>query len=111
MQTWIARAGDPDVPMAERLKNGAPAVITHQPENVGVFPTSVSPPSEEFALSFWDGSEVNYVSMEESQYSVEVLSKLVESGYIVQCDSIEEAKELLSGATPVISKGALISKE
>ena len=69
VRAWIARAGDRDVPLAERLKDGAPAGITQQPENVGVFPTSVSPPSEEFALSFWGGSEVNYVSMEESPYS------------------------------------------
>ena len=68
----------------------------------------MTPPSEEFALAFWDGNEVNYVSMDEPPYSREVLAKLVDSGYIIKRDNIEEAKEILHGATPVISKGALI---
>ena len=38
VSAWIARAGDPDVPLAEWLRDGAPAGITQQPENVGVGP-------------------------------------------------------------------------
>ena len=111
IKAWIHRSKDPDTPLAEWLRNGAPAGITRQPANVGIFPTSEAPPSQEFSLAFWDGSEVNYVSMDDSPFAQEVLSKLVDSGYVIKCDGIEEAKSLLNNVTPVISKGALISKE
>ena len=51
------------------------------------------------------------MSMDESPYSRKALDKHVESGYIIKCDNIEEAKGILNGVNPVISKGALISKE
>ena len=52
---WIREAGDPDVPLGKWLLGGAPAGIDAQPENVGVFPMSEAPPTQEFQLSFWDG--------------------------------------------------------
>ena len=49
--------------------------------------------------------------MDESRFASGALEKLVEAGYILKVRTMAEAKTPLGGDTPVIGKGALISKK
>ena len=77
-----------------------------QPESAGIFPESVAQPTHEFELCLYSGGEMNYVSMDESPFSYDVLEELVASNYIKKVSSIEVAIKSLDCATPAISKGA-----
>ena len=47
--------------------------------SAGIFPESVAQPTHEFELCLHSGGEMNYVSMDESPFSREVLEQLVAS--------------------------------
>ena len=94
------------------LLEGAPAGIQRHPESLGIFPQSEAAPSKDFELSFATGyADFNYTSMDESPYSQEVLDDLVNAGYVTRCESIAAAIQHFAGKVPVVSKGALITKE
>ena len=102
---------DPDWPLVAWLFEGAPAGIHKQPQSVRTLPPSVVPPTQEFDLVYATGeSDFNYISLEDSPYTIEALNDLVKSGYIVKCRGLREAREYLKGQHPVMTKGALITK-
>ena len=111
LKGWQEAAHDPDSHLISWLYSGAPAGIDAHPVSVGIFPPSEVPPSLDFDLTFAEGyNDYNYISMDESPYSREVLGDLVKNGYVTKCANIGEAMRLLQGRRPVVSKGALISK-
>ena len=109
-QAWAKMADDPDIPLTEWLRDGAPAGIEHDIEVVGVFPPSIHPPSQDFELTAYSEELKNYDSMEDSPHGDEVLGELVNAGYVIKCKSIDEARRLLDGE-PIVSKLALITTE
>mgnify|MGYP001083736291 CR=1 FL=1 len=90
---WQRASGDPDYDLIRWLFEGAPAGIDKQPGSAGIFPPSAEPPSREFELSLATGdTDYNYISMDDSPYTAEVLGDLVKSGYVVKCRNLVEAR-------------------
>ena len=68
-------------------------------------------PSQEFELTYASGhSDSNYVSLDDSPHTAEVLKALVDQKFVKKCSGLVEAMTYLRGERPVVSKGALISK-
>ena len=109
METWARKSGDPDIPVTQWLREGAPAGISRHPANVGVFPQDAQAPSHEFEFTHHSEHFVNYMSMDESPYGEEVLRKLVASDYVKKFDNMASARAYLDGAEPVLTKMVLIT--
>ena len=89
-----------------------PPASKDTPRVSGSSPSPRLPPSKDFELTFATGyADWNYTSMDESPYSREVLDALVDAGYVTRCESIAAAIQHFGGKVPVVSKGALITKE
>jgi len=96
---WQKFSGDPDTEVAKWLVEGGPCGITVFPKDVGVFPKA--PATEELVIDpgdLLDGQEWACEShFENDEKEFEELEAFVKKGYVLKCDSIEEAKSVLSG--------------
>ena len=112
-EEWVRASGDPDVEIPRWLRRGTPMGIEVTARNVGIFPevSDECPEHLRRPLEFYNERFVNYTSLEDSPHGEEVLGQLVREGYVKKVKSLSHAKQLLSGATPVTSKLALITTE
>ena len=101
--------GDPDVPLASWLREGAPAGVDLHPESVGIFPSAHEPPSGEFDLTYYCDESANYVSMDDSDHGDDVLQELVDAGYVDNFMDPDAAQKALGVESIVTSKLALIT--
>ena len=94
---WAKVAQDPDLVMAKWLRTCAPAGVERDIELAGIFPPSSQAPSNDFTLVTHEEDLQNYISMEDSSHGQKILDQLLNCGYIVECMSVEEAREVLGG--------------
>ena len=109
LEAWALAGKDPDTPVINWLRTGAPAGVRHHPEQVGIFPVvneerwrdpeELETPADTFR---------NYDSVELDASAWPEILKFVEKGFIKTFDTEAACRQFLHGAHPVLSKLGLI---
>ena len=75
---WATAGGDPDPPVIDWLRDGAPSGVTQEIPRAGIFPESHAPPDEQFDLSYHSPDSRNYLSMDECPEGESIIKGLEE---------------------------------
>ena len=113
LEGWTSKTGDPDVAVAQWVRQGAPLGIEQKIACHGVFPVSSEKgperESEEATTYLTRGDLINYASVEEDKvHAREELQRYEANGYMRRL-TVEEANEGFKRRT--LSKLGLILKE
>ena len=115
LHTWTRLAGDPDLLAASWPSCGAPAGLTQEISDPGIFPdvgdsAKFSEIDDPHALFCDTDTFVNYSSVEDDPKAMEEVEKFWRAGYLAKFNTLEECKSFVGG-DPILSKLAMITKE
>ena len=103
-EAWVAISEDPDHHVPVWLKEGTPTGIEQNPVDAGIFPRVDQGVDEKDRRPLVFGGEtfLNYKSFEESEEAPNLLSELVEAGY-VQEFADEAGARTSAGGKPLVT--------
>ena len=113
-EAYCKLAGDPDLPLADWLRHGAPMGATREVTKVGVFPPDArgrknpQPLRSTFSLSGWG----NYKSAEEAPDIVmKLLKEMIRSGWARGFPNLKAATQAVMAGEVKLNKLGLVSKQ